>query len=114
MNDRDKLAQLIDDVIVDAAYDGRSATPGAISDAILAAGWRKPREISIEELGDLETPGIVVRDAEGRVAELSKDEGFGNVWKPTMPDTWQDTKFGLEACMFEYPVTVLYTPGEPR
>ncbi|MFD6677521.1 hypothetical protein ACFWDA_24570 [Rhodococcus zopfii] len=87
---------------------------GNAASAALIAGYRKPREIGIEELGDLETPGIVVRDAKGRIAELSQDEGFGNVWKPTMPDTWQDTKFGLEACMFEYPATVLYTPEEPR
>lgn len=79
---------------------------------ILAAGWRKPRTLDIEALGDLETPGIVIRDANGRVAELSRDEGFGNVWKPTMPSTWQDAKFGLEACMFDYPVTVLYNPRD--
>ena len=123
MADRDELAEIIAPVLVRTnpnkveEFDGLPpagqrrwlSRASEAADAILAAGWRKPRTLDIEALGDLETPGIVIRDANGRVAELSRDEGFGNVWKPS---TWQDAKFGLEACMFDYPVTVLYNPRD--
>jgi len=110
MTDREELARLIFEV--PSEDPACVPSPRALADAILAAGYRRLPVLGIEALNEIETPGVVVRDANGRVAELSKDEGFGNVWKPTMPETWQDTKFGLEGCMFKYPVTVLYVPEE--
>ncbi|MCK8674113.1 hypothetical protein M1M07_23755 [Rhodococcus sp. HM1] len=79
-----------------------------IADAILAAGYRKPRMISTEVEALALPEGAVIRSLSGDVFEMHEPEygkpyGYGIAEESgTFIDGWH------------LPATVLYTPEEPR
>ena len=86
---RDELARLI----------SSRHTMGAV-DAILAAGYRKPRTITTVEELDALPVGSVAHSAAGTIASRF-DEHFGVVFGDERPFEWARLRL---------PATILYTP----
>lgn len=102
MSDRDELAQ-----VIVAAYGEDAETECSceqdmdVTDAILAAGYRKPRTITTVEELDMLPDNSVIEDGAGDVGVLLA----GNVWYPeTAPIPVR--KVGKSYL----PATVLYEP----
>ena len=100
MSARDELAQ----TIADAADGFRNLSPGrtpttqdlTAADAILAAGYRKPRTITAVEDLDALSVGSILRDAAGMAWHIyTDDESFRRY---------------LGADFTQFPATVLYEP----
>ena len=108
MTDRDELARLIFEV--PSEDPACVPSPRALADAILAAGYRKPRTITtVEELDELPND-TALRDAYGHVAVIYKgklgDRPYLEVQYAGTEE--MDSHYGYIAL----PATVLYVPGE--
>lgn len=78
---------------------------GQLADAILAAGWRKPRVVeTVEELSALPN-GALIRDANGEVAEHRIGAGW-EYWVLLASEE------AYTSSMFRFPPTVIWTPEE--
>lgn len=109
MSTRDELANLIDDAAEWATSQGRICSPHEVADAILAAGYSRPRVVeTIEELEVLPEGAVVLTEQGGIYeAELS---GI----PPTSARTWWATGWQYPASPSDLalPATVLYLPEE--
>jgi hypothetical protein len=104
--ERESLKILIWNMIFDCPpEDAPSEHAGEYADAILAAGYRKPRQVTTaEELDALKLPcGSIVLDAAGDYGAM---DARGN-WRNWTQHTW-DGPDELAAVWFEFPVTVLH------
>lgn len=102
MNARDELAELIWD---EGACDWRHG-PNEAADAILAAGYSKPRQVSNVEKLDALPADSVVRGSNGQAFEK---QALG-IWHDG-PHDWQSfegTFWDVDAILL--PATVLYEP----
>jgi hypothetical protein len=88
MSERDELVDLIEDSIDDAIYDAADAPPSLVgivashaTDAILAAGYRKPRTITTaEELDALKFGSVVVDRAGVARTKRRSDSAMPGGW----------------------------------
>ncbi|MGO4583615.1 hypothetical protein AB4Z38_06970 [Arthrobacter sp. 2RAF6] len=86
MSERDELVDLIEDAVDDAIYNEADAPPsltGVVAskaaDAVLTAGWVKPRTVStVEELDALPTWSVV------RSEQATIWEKFNDHWAETL------------------------------
>ncbi|NKT41786.1 hypothetical protein GS676_02745 [Rhodococcus hoagii] len=106
MSTRDELANLIDDAAEWATSQGRICSPHEVADAILAAGYSRPRVVeTVEELDTL-----------SRGARILTPK-TGNVWWPSRHGRgWDGSNGGYtftrDLLEQEGPATVLYLPEE--
>lgn len=105
MSRREELVDLLADAMYMSEHD--------CADAIIAAGYRKPRVINtFWELNELPV-GAVIRDAEPAVLELgSHVDSIPPTWYATFPDSGYAGDFGYSADQIVLPATVLYDPTE--
>lgn len=102
--DTDGLAELI--YGVNSGKYGDYCHHEETADAILAAGYRKPRMISTEVEAEALPVGSIVRDAIEMVWERwSKQPG---------PGSWTQTRIPGDFNGPILPITLVYTPEEPR
>ncbi|MBM4518358.1 hypothetical protein GS435_02745 [Rhodococcus hoagii] len=106
MNQRDELVDLIDDAIEWAGQED-IALADHITDAILAAGYSRPRVVeTVDQLASL-PDGTAIHNANGTLGELSTVGGVrvafwaGNECEDELIEPW----IGL-------PATVLHLPEE--
>jgi hypothetical protein len=109
MSTRDELVDLVEDAVEDACYnsDGPPSLAGVVAryaaDAILAAGYSKPRTTTTAEELDALPAESVLGATDGTVYRRAVD-GLGAVWRAAgsgrnrFPDSIQ------------LPATVLYSP----
>lgn len=110
MTDRDELARIIGDAT--ETYVHEEPGPLNAADAILAAGYRKPRTITTETELDELPDGAVLRGAHGQISVIHRGET--NSWPPL-----EVQHVGTEEIDFDYqyialPATVLYVPEEQK
>lgn len=107
MSARDELADLIEDAVDDAIYSAADAPPSLTgivahhaADAVLAAGYRKPRTITTAEELDALPEGSVILSSGGDSAQ--KDGvGYWYLWGGDI---------GLESAEVALPAMVLHEP----
>jgi hypothetical protein len=111
MNDRDELASIIASTFRIHPNGVAYVDHKGGSDAILAAGYRRPRTITtVEELDALRFQAVVL-DAYGTpyVCERHRTDGTRNEWKPSGMDHLEDS----ETILYHGPAVVIHE-GEPR
>lgn len=108
MSEREELEQIVYDVWM---QDEPRFTAGQAADAILAAGYRKPREVTTAAELDALPVGSVVLDAEG---DAWQDRGYAAF-------NWCNTTSGMnggldpELLVSTYgPLTLLHEPEGER
>lgn len=105
---RDELGQVINKALGDVTgiYDTSENEDQRLADAILAAGYRKPRTITtVEELDALPLHGVIVDDAGDGIVYRKMDlRQDGVQWfEPGYLLNWDSDEITL-------PATVLYEP----
>lgn len=122
-NERDELADLIEDAVDDAIYNAADAPPSLTgivatraADAVLGAGWRPPARLvyTVEELDAL-PEGSVIRTAgyggqyAPRIAEKN-DVALGiSYWQVANDDSIDVTSDELD----DLPAEVIHEPVQP-
>lgn len=115
MTARDDLAQIVRDATIeyfreDLPEDGRDETD-TIVDALIAAGYSRPRIVStVEELEALESDSVVMEAPDqfgnrGAVYEAADPMGWEHKWM------WGDEQTSPSGAL-RLPVTVLFEPTE--
>ncbi|MDF3309777.1 hypothetical protein P3H15_32685 [Rhodococcus sp. T2V] len=105
MSARDELAGVLKGAAdsVTLAFQFNMKFWGPVADAVLAAGYRKPRTVTTAEELDALPFLTVIRDSDGAVHErLEWDYGPALQW----------TRDGAQDLHPKLPATVLYTPVE--
>ena len=86
MSGRDELAAVVYKARwVDGIKDVNLMTDSALADAILAAGYRKPRTITTAEELDALDNGALIRTRVGQCWEAAKLAGGENLWRTLGP-----------------------------
>ncbi|WJJ10800.1 hypothetical protein P9990_19805 [Prescottella equi] len=103
MTTRDELANLIDEVAEHAHREGRICSPHEAADAILAAGYSRPRVVeTIDEL--LALPDKVIVESSAGTIAARFDDHCGVLFGDERPFPW---------IRLALPATVLRIPGQP-
>lgn len=103
-DERGELAKVLSNALgtVTGIYDTSDAEDREIADAILAAGYRRPRQVTTMEELDALPRGVVVReDRHGLIWERQGDGEGGSFWV----ETGDEEEY--QAPAIELPVTVL-------
>lgn len=108
MSERDELAEIIQDCgeYIPGSHADDYVSPNKAADAILAAGYRKPRIITTAEELDALPVGSVVLD----------NDGYGEVYQKAARRPagikWYETGYAIhwDSLELNLPATVLYSP----
>ncbi len=97
----------------DTSYEKSEAK--VVAEALIAAGYRKPRIITtLDELYALPS-GTVIRDSYPMVLELGRYvAGHELAWHATFPESGYGQDFGYDNDQIDLPATVLYVPTEEK
>ena len=88
MSERDELAAMrgeLAELTADAAERDDDDWMTEAADAILAAGYRRPRTITTTEELDTLPDGVIIMDGRGSCREGLRTMGGGNVWRAMGP-----------------------------
>ena len=113
MSARDELSALCLSFLKQPTSGGNSwtLTPDALADAILAAGYVKPRVITTLEDLDALPIGAVCLDSEEQMIRIVRKEPYSMSYSP-VPENFWDMGGGMlhRDDMVDLPLTVLWEP----